>query len=283
MPTSESRDGLHIIEVQGLSATNPDASETLRSLQTEWKKYSASERDVSDLSNPVRNVPKHFDLKRSKSLNAKCPVEISNMIMSSPGGQLKRVDLQLERQTSMPSRNATVPMDDKIIMRREESDSLQKKQLDSYFVYTSAEAICALRERLSVSACNTDTAVALGDLSREFERTMSTFYPDGVRMTKTEIEEANENFTEWKNNISSSRNAAATSPSFDAVETVEFRLFEEWFTSMFASVHNIVKDRLLDYTLQQVLNKKKKTIPNEAPPPFLREMQFKSFSLSIRK
>ena len=97
--------------------------------------------------------------------------------------------------------------------------------------------------------------VIVPDLYREFQNIFKNFYPDGILMSETEIDEASENFTTWKNALKLRQATAIKDDVACSVEIIDFQVFQEWFEfELIDSIHSIAADRLLNHTLLQDLS-----------------------------
>ena len=75
-------------------------------------------------------------------------------------------------------------------------------------------------------------------------------------MSELELNEVHEKFTEWKNEINSRRSLTDLPIAGDG--SIDFETFERWFSTAFEFIHNIADERLLAYTLRQMLVKRGK-------------------------
>ena len=211
-----------------------------------WRRYAS---DENFLATPARSEYSNFSFKNANT----CPVKISNMVSST--GEIGTVDPKEERLRLRAMRGLTRVEGDKVIMR---SGEYVHVQLHSYYVFTPKEAISIIRGRLSpdsVSVSEEYLEVIVPDLYREFQNIFKNFYPDGILMSETEIDEASENFTTWKNALKLRQATAIKDDVACSVEIIDFQVFQEWFEfELIDSIHSIAADRLLNHTLLQDLS-----------------------------
>jgi hypothetical protein len=96
-------------------------------------------------------------------------------------------------------------------------------------------------------------------LHAEYRRALEVFYPDGVALSATEIEEACELYDQWKVSVNEHFMVKIVGSAAVKERMIRLCLFEEWLsTEILDSLKNNLTDRLMNSTLQKVPHMRKR-------------------------
>ena len=234
----------HSLSDISFSEINPSKTSFMLSLKV-VREEKEDEREVE--------LKGKFEIK--KNLPFQYPIEIATMT-SSRDSEKKRINTTQEIQNIRKKREIIHFMGDEVKVQRDESIRCRAamKQMNPTFISTLEEAITIIHKNLSASSLSVlygQSKVQIKDLSLEFEKMLPFFHPDSIPMSELELNEVHEKFTEWKNEINSRRSLTDLPIAGDG--SIDFETFERWFSTAFEFIHNIADERLLAYTLRQML------------------------------
>jgi hypothetical protein len=216
-----------------------------------------------------RSISRSFS--RSKSIT-RFPDNITTMLAASTSSTFveekkRRSSLEASMSTS-GDENSNPNYSEFIVTTASQANN--RRAVTPYLLFTSKGAISHLRSRLSETfgrgvAGSMD--VTESSLFDEFRLMLDIFYPDGVALSPAEKEEACDQFTDWKDSVNDHfiLNFQGETAGLVEVRVIPFSMFEEWFSRDILSIlQNNLPDRLLDNTLKQVPNMKKRLARKEA-------------------
>ena len=155
------------------------------------------------------------------------------------------------------------------IITRTDSCMNAIRKTSTVIVFDGEEAMARVRFNLVDSAPEESTEslfVTVSDLGCELQAILKVYYPDGIVLTASEMDEAYEEFVIWCSTVLTPEDEEWKGVAARGTDVVSFDLFEEWFIDVLVrTIHNITQDRLLNRALASVrANRSKKWSPRRA-------------------